>query len=518
MNTSALDSLTEYEGALNEFKALSGGLFAGPTTPVSALKHQVRAIEGLETSQLVEQTRASTGTTSSNEDSSDGNTTGKKRFRGGRGFFVQLGFDFASSVLSGFAGGRVVNFFNGLFDDDDEDNQHCDDLNDQARRCQESIDDICKTSDQAIVSIILPTLKFVSVATSLLRFTPPGLLAGGLLTTVISLIEKTNLNIVDQCDERDKCIEECYREFEKCCDRVCDRELPCEPPEVEGCPEPEPPAGECTCEPPPTVIDPEPSEPGEPGNPSNPIKPKDPGNPSDPSHPVDPPVKKPIETTPTLPVDTDPGESKPQPKDPVVKYPNPEPQPEPKPEPQPKPEPAEECINEPVEEPCDVVVTEECKDAESAVNCTGILGALGVGVAIVGLGAFMMFIGEQLEVFAEVPEPQPEPEPESEPTPETEPEPKPEPEPKEPPEDLSKVPEPTPPPKKIFEATVGSAVASSTGSSGASSVGSSNGSTAVLSEPVIDDRAAESSATASADAGSQAGQGSSSPARKAGSW
>src|SRR5699024_6153266 len=78
---------------------------------------------------------------------------------------------------------------------------------------------------------------------------------------------------------------------------------------------------------------------------------------------------------------------------------------------------------------------------EPSTSCRGVIGLVGVGVGLVAIGALMCSISECLEQTCELPEPEPEP------TPEPQPEPEPRAEPV--PEDLSKVPEPTPPPKKL---------------------------------------------------------------------
>lgn len=106
---------------------------------------------------------------------------------------------------------------------------------------------------------------------------------------------------------------------------------------------------------------------------------------------------------------------------------------------------------------------EDCEDSEEAADeeectpeqsCSGVLGILGVGIALVGLG---LLADAAKDFFENLPEPEFEPEPE--PAPEPEPEPAPEPEPElappsddgviAPPPELNTVPEPTPPPEKI---------------------------------------------------------------------
>lgn len=91
--------------------------------------------------------------------------------------------------------------------------------------------------------------------------------------------------------------------------------------------------------------------------------------------------------------------------------------------------------------------TEECTPEAS---CSGILGILGVGVALVGIG---LLADAAMDFLENVPEPEPEPQPEDMPAPEPEPEPTPEPAGSDgviaPPPELSAVPEPAPPAEKL---------------------------------------------------------------------
>ncbi|MCG7450278.1 hypothetical protein MHK12_07790 [Corynebacterium kefirresidentii] len=155
------------------------------------------------------------------------------------------------------------------------------------------------------------------------------------------------------------------------------------------------------------------------------------------------------------------------------------PEPEANPEPKLKPEMDTEPASEPgtSEKPLcpdnTAESTEECVDKSQASSggceiessCSGSLGLVGAGIALVGVGLIVEGAAQCLENMSELdcpvqePEPEtvdePEPDPCPEPKPEPEPEPCPEPEPTgddgviTPPPELSQVEEPTPPPEKV---------------------------------------------------------------------
>lgn len=151
--------------------------------------------------------------------------------------------------------------------------------------------------------------------------------------------------------------------------------------------------------------------------------------------------------------------------------PEPEPQPEPKPKPDMDTEPASDsgageetlCPENTAEstEECVETTQTSSEGCEIESSCSGSLGLVGAGIALVGVGLIVEGAAQCLEQMSEAdcpvqePEPDPEPEPCPEPEPEPEPEPCPEPEPAgddgvmAPPPELSQVEEPTPPPEKV---------------------------------------------------------------------
>ena len=153
--------------------------------------------------------------------------------------------------------------------------------------------------------------------------------------------------------------------------------------------------------------------------------------------------------------------------------PEPEPQPEPKPKPDMDTEPAADsgageetlCPENTAEstEECVETTQTSSEGCEIESSCSGSLGLVGAGIALVGVGLIVEGAAQCLEHMSEAdcpvqePEPDPGPEPEPEPEPDPCPEPKPEPEPEPtgddgvmaPPPELSQVEEPTPPPEKV---------------------------------------------------------------------
>ena len=508
MSSMAAGKLADYHAAVAQFQAASLGAYPGPSTPFDFLQQKIGAVDGLNPQELITGTKAAVGPVTA--DARGGKTTTGGRGIGG--FFLEM----ATGVLGSFGGGALLGFFDKLATDDEEDDQQCRNLVKDSEQCAETIEDICTTSDTAMSEILEPATHLISILTQFIRRTPMGSLASAAVSVAGNLIEDTNEQIIGTCQDRDDSVEKCYEEFLRRCDGISERPLPCEPPETTECPLPVQPAGEHTCEPPPKEVEPCPEEPAP--KDTKPVGTK----------PVD---TKPVETAPgeTKPIETKPVESKPapetpkpQPETPPSKTPNapeskdcdkpkqkPEPKPEPKPKPKACPPPEPECVEEPTkpaqpstppeptvpaeppasEEPC--VPEDSC---EPSTSCCGILGLLGVGVAIVGLGALMWGIAECLENIGDTPEPEPEPEPEPKPKPQ--------------PEDLSKVPEPTPPPKKL------SAV------SGAADVHVDNVPSAQANaQPAPQPTPQQTQEPQASSAGSAAAQSTpSSPARKAGAW
>lgn len=531
----ASSKLAEFQTTVAEFQAASAGQYAGPSTPFELIWDRIQATDGLESYKLVEEVEAAVGPTREERDSRGSGKKGKDN-AGLIGIAGGLLKDLLLGTITSFGGGMIADRIRKLLDDDEEDDDQCSALIEDSRKCADTIDDICSTSDSAMSSILESSTGFLSLLTEVLRRTPQGMLVTGVLMAGNYLIENTNDQVVGTCQDRDDFLDKCYEELLKKCDCICDRPLPEEPPETGNCPAPEPPAGEYGCEPPPKEVEPcpepepapepepqpEPQPEPEKKNPNetkpvetmpveNPPAQNQPAENPKPQQPSNPTPTQPVET-PNVPKDTDKdkgidkGKDKAEcekPKCPPEEKQQQEPKPEPKPVESCEPEPADDCIDEPEEPTVPAEPTEEEKcGVEESTSCSGLLGLVGAGVAILGIGALMFFVAEHLEIFGETPEPAPEPEQEPEPAPEPTPEPE---EPKggvkPPPEDLSKVPEPTPPPKKVQAVSGAADIVVESSAPAQEYAGSAAGS------------AAGSSAASSVDSSS-----SSSPARKAGAW
>ena len=411
MSTMAAGKLADYHAAVAQFQAASSGTYAGPSTPFDFLQQKIGAIDGLNPQELVTGTAAAVGPTAVESRGRKSNSMD----RGIGGFFRGIAID----ALGSFGGGALLDFFDKLATDDADDDLQCRGLMKDSQQCAETIEDICTTSDTAMSEMLEPATHVISILTQFIRRTPLGALASSAVSVASDLIENTNEQIIGACQDRDESVEKCFEEFLRRCGDISVRPLPCEPPDTADCPLPTHPAGEHTCEPPPQDIQPCPEE------------------------------KKPVDTT---PVDTKPVETPtPQPETPPAKSPDPQADddcekptlpPEPDCEKEPT-KPAQPQVPQPPSPP------EPSKPCEPSASCRGVLGLVGVGVALVGLGALICSISECLEQTCELPEPEPEPTPEPQPEPAPQPEPEPEPVPEPVPEDLSKVPEPTPPPKKL---------------------------------------------------------------------
>lgn len=496
LSSMAAGKLADYHAAVAQFQAASMGAYSGPSTPFELLQQKIAAVDGLNAQELVAGTTAAVGPTSRGARG--------RRPRGVGDFFRTM----VTNALGSFGGGMLVDHFDKLAADDEEDDEQCSVLVKDSQKCAETIEDICTTSDTAMSEILEPATHLISILTQFLRRTPMGALTSTAIGVAGGLIEDTNEQIVGTCQDRDDSVEKCFEEFLRRCDDVGDRPLPCEPPETSYCPLPAAPAGEHTCEPPPKPVEPCPEEtkPVE----TKPVetKPVDP-KPVEPKPaptkpvesvpaptpvPVPAPAPEPAACPPPEKIQDSPDCDKPKPQ------PKPAPQPEPKPVPveacEPEPTPAEDCVEEPAEPTEPAQPEQPCEPVAESTSCCGVLGAVGVGIAILGLGALMMGISECLEHFGETPEPEPEPEPEQ-PKPEVTP----------PPEDLSKVPEPTPPPKKLSAVSgTGDVVVED---SGAHQPQSPPAAPAPSPEPGPNPSSADSAAAPTTT---------NSPARKAGAW
>ncbi len=510
MSTLTKSLLGDYSNAISQFQFACLGSYPGPSMPMNLLGELVGAVDGIAPENLVKNTVAAVG--------------GSRPKAGGAGLAGYLQQD-----DSAVAQGAMREHLCGVQEDFDIDRQDAAHLTSSAEQCSGAIADVVDVSDTALtelISAVIPLLNILSmVATKhpLARFIIP------ILSTIGGrVIEETNHNIASTCRDRDDAIESCYNEFESRCECVCERPMPEEcptpakpadgacPAPVEQCPDtPAPtkpmPKEECPppqptepaqveCPPEPTPM-PEPyskqesshttSAPPQPTPPSPPPVPPEECPEPEPertSTPTPEPSAKPevhMETTAehglgchcqecteqsfterpsqsqreveiTRPAQAEiipPQEPPEQPQQVEEPCPEPEPQPEPKPKPS-----TEDCVET-------TQTSSEGCGIES--SCSGSLGMVGAGIALVGVGLIVEGAAQCLEFMSEAdcpvqePEPDPVPEVELEPEPDPCPEPKPEPEPEPkpeptgddgvmtPPPELSQVEEPTPPPEKV---------------------------------------------------------------------
>ncbi|MCG7447794.1 hypothetical protein MHK11_05830 [Corynebacterium aurimucosum] len=480
--------------------------------PMNLLGELVGAVDGIAPENLVKNTVTAVG--------------GNRPKGGGAGLAGYLQQD-DSEV----AQGAMREHLCGVQEDFDIDRQDAAHLTSSAEQCSGAIADVVDVSDTALtelISAVIPLLNILSmVATKhpLARFIIP------ILSTIGGrVIEETNHNIASTCRDRDDAIESCYNEFESRCECVCERPIPeqCPTPAkpADGaCPAP---VEQCPDTPAPTK--PMPKEECPPSQPTEPAQVECPPEPTPPSPPPVPPRECPepepertstpnpepsakpevhTETTAehglgchcqecteqsfterpsqsqreveiTRPAQAEiipPQEPPEQPQQVEEPCPEPEPQPEPKPKPDLDTEPASEsgageetlCPESTAESTEECVETTQTSSEGCGIesSCSGSLGMVGAGIALVGVGLIVEGAAQCLEIMSEAdcpvqePEPDPVPEAELEPEPDPCPEPKPEPEPEPkpepigddgvmtPPPELSQVEEPTPPPEKV---------------------------------------------------------------------
>ena len=512
MSTLTKSLLGDYSNAISQFQFACLGSYPGPSMPMNLLGELVGAVDGIAPENLVKNTVAAVG--------------GNRPKGGGAGLAGYLQQD-DSEV----AQGAMREHLCGVQEDLDIDRQNAAHLTSSAEQCSGAIADVVDVSDTALtelISAVIPLLNILSmVATKhpLARFIIP------ILSTIGGrVIEETNHNIASTCRDRDDAIESCYNEFESRCECVCERPIPEECPApakpADGaCPAP---VEQCPDTPTPTKPMPKEECPPPPSQPTEPAQVECPPQPTPPSPPPAPPRECPepertstpspepsaktevhteitaehglgchcqecieqsfterssqfqreVEITRPAQAEIIPPQEPPeQPQQVEEPCPEPEPQPEPKPKPDLDTEPASEsgageetlCPESTAESTEECVETTQTSSEGCGIesSCSGSLGIVGAGIALVGVGLIVEGAAQCLEIMSEAdcpvqePEPGPVPEAELEPEPDPCPEPKPEPEPEPkpepigddgvmtPPPELSQVEEPTPPPEKV---------------------------------------------------------------------
>lgn len=460
MSTLTKSLLGDYSAAISQFQLSCLGQYSGPSMPLGLVGELISAVDGIAPQNILRHTISAVG--------------GNLPHGGGKGLA-----DFLRTDDSDVAHGTLRGHLKGIQKDFDIHRDEGKHLTDSAKQCSSAISEVVDISDTALIELIsavIPLLNILSMVATrhpLARFIIP------IVSTIgAKIIDDTNDSIASTCRDRDDAIESCYEEFEFRCECVCERPLPKE------CPEPAK-AEEHSCPPP---VEKCPDTPA----PTRPMPDGGGGTAAYPPHPAQPTQSaSAVECPPKPEPMPDP---KPEPKPQLEPKPDPKPVPPPQPASEPKstpqslttPQPEHNPVHEPIsknsecEEKLTSPATVEYKVVcDVKASCSGSLGIVGAGIALVGLGLIIEGAVGCLENIAnaDCPEPEPEPcpksgltlepEPELCPQPEPKPEPCPAPEPKpepcsepapepcpeggtiEPPPELSQVEEPAPPPEKV---------------------------------------------------------------------
>lgn len=433
MTGSSVDT-APYGSAVRGLLGASRGSYHGPAVPEPTLQSALGSIAGLDTAALVGHARAASG-------DSD---TGALRNR-----FLPILLRILARTASGAIGGLLADLAADWFDR----RQEASELEEDATGAADAVDEIVEDSDTAVGAILTRTAHLLDMLVQHLRTIDPAEHPeefGRGVRSAAGIIDSAAMMITGTCSERDTAIGQCYDQLLDKGRGICGQPHVELPPEVAEC-APQPPGGgtapQALPQPEPQKTDPAPEP--EPAPAPKPKPTTDPApEPTDcpPEEPAPAPKPKPTpEPAPEL-EDCPPEESAPAPDPgttPAAREPVEQPDPFPTPQPESDP-PVEECPpdSEPSPEPSPPPTAEpEAPEPspQAADCCCGILGALGVGVALLAVTA-LIECAETPPAETPVPEPEPAPEPQPEPAPQPEPEPKP---------DLSEVPEPEPPPKKL---------------------------------------------------------------------
>lgn len=390
MSTVLTGTAGDYERVVHQLRASSRGSYRGPAVGGGELSSALGGIEGLDPVALVDNTRAAVGSSDSS---------------GMRGAILPVLPRLLGQAALGEMLGRVVDSARDWFDNRSASEQ----VEESSEQACGALTDIRDVSEGGITEILHVLQSTVNQLCTFLAQVDPVEHRREFeecVGTGATLIDDAGQAILECCRERDEAVAGCLDEFLARGAAVC--EAPCR---ITGTPQ----VVEAECPPPAPV-------------PSAVVE-----------CPPNPPAGTPPGPPPTVPQSAGPEPDQPGPA-------------------QPKPIgplPGEEGPPPAVPEICEVDEAQECVVVEPEVGTPpvgggvqhGVLGAVGIGVAVLGLGLLVSCLSEVCIGEEPVPEPEPEPEPVPEPTPEPEPTP-----PPESPEDLSQVPEPTPPPKKNLAA------------------------------------------------------------------
>lgn len=516
--TAAVTSLLgEYQQAIAQFQVATRGAYPGPSMPVGVLHSMAGSVDGLRTAELVDAALVVAGRGKAG--SKGGGKGGAKGGPGGlAGGLIDAMKEFAVSVSIKLGAESLVGYIREVQEDNAQEQQQRDGLARDAGSCADAVDDIVHVSGTAVTEIIGATVPFLNVLSNLAMRQHP--LAAAMMPAIATVggnvIEQANRNISSTLRERDSRIDACFEEFARRCEQRCEQPLPRNAPEV----------GRCEEETTKPVCEPQPCEdkPSQPKSaPKEPVEcvetppKKAPAAPAAPAAP--PPATAPAATTPQCappaatpapqpaPAPVPAPQPAPAPVTPAAATPAP-PAPHAKPECENKPVPSrpvaqtpvpqetvpQETVPPRVEQPvpaaeeCPVKQTEVCEETatsekecveektqqvaeveeytqqEPEKGCIGVLGAVGIGIAIIGIGVIAALAWE---IFGDIESPVPDAEPEPPAPPAPEPPAPPAPEPPAappapapgpdglipPPQELAEVKEPPPPPKKLAMTT-----------------------------------------------------------------
>lgn len=514
MSTLTKSLLGDYSNAISQFQFACLGSYPGPSMPMNLLGELVGAVDGIAPENLVKNTVTAVG--------------GNRPKGGGAGLAGYLQQD-DSEVAQGAMREHLCGVQED-FDIDRQDAAHLTSSAEQCSGAIADVVDVSDTALTELISAVIPLLNILSmVATKhpLARFIIPILstIGGRVIEETNHNIAST---CRDRDDAIESCYNEFESRCECVCERPMPEECPRPAKPADGaCPAP---VEQCPDTPAPTKPTPKEECPPPPSQPTEPAQVECPPEPTPPSPPPVPPRECPepepertstpspepsaktevhteitaehglgchcqecieqsfterpsqsqreVEITRPAQAEIIPPQEPPeQPQQVEEPCPEPEPQPEPKPKPDLDTEPASEsgASEETLCPESTAESTEECVETTQTSSegcgiessCSGSLGMVGAGIALVGVGLIVEGAAQCLEIMSEAdcpvqePEPDPVPEAELEPEPDPCPEPKPEPEPEPkpepigddgvmtPPPELSQVEEPTPPPEKV---------------------------------------------------------------------
>lgn len=455
MSGSSVDTVP-FGSAVRNLQTISRGSYLGPAIGEQSLQASLGTIDGLDPGTLASHAQAAAGSTDVGQ------------LRGG---LLPMLLSLLGQAATGAIGGMIGDAASDWFGRRAESAE----LADGAAKAADMVDTVVEESDSAINAILDRAVRVLDLLLKYLGTIDPVEHPEEFMQAVrwaSEIIDSAAAMVSGTCGERDAAIGQCYDQLLDKGSEICEQPCPELPPEVIECETEAPPVDSPPTSP---AMNPPPGEEKKP-TPGPGPEPVPESEPKPAPAPEDcPPGKKPVselapepepqpepedcppEEEPVPKPESDPGpkpgpapedcppEEKLEPPAGPAPEPNPTPDlettpatnsppPAPVPEPGPVPEPVEEvpepgATPEPEPEPMGEKTPTDC--------CSGVLGLLGVGVAILAVGLLVECL-EDLEL-PPVETPEPEPEPEPEPGPEPEPAP-----------DLSQVPEPEPPPKKLL--------------------------------------------------------------------